>query len=59
MLGSSTYLSSIEECGGPLPVPGGSSGFSFKRTAPASGGFAGVFLAVAGLGLWWDLSRPD
>lgn len=59
MLGSSTYLSSIEECGRPLPAPGSSSGFGFLRTAPASGGSVGFFFAVAGLGVWRDLPHRN
>lgn len=57
VLGSSTYLSSIEEAVRSLPAPGGSSGFAFPRTARASGGSVGVFLAVPRLGLWQDPPR--
>lgn len=58
MLDSSTSLSSIEECGRSLPARGSTSGIGFKRTAPASGESLRFFIAVAGLGVWRDPSRP-
>lgn len=58
VLDSSTSLSSIGECGRPLPARGSTSGIDFKRTAPALGESLRFFFSVAGLGVWRDPPRP-